>query len=255
MNEQHLRIRAQISEIAAALEVIRAVTQEAGLNEQQTHQCQLAVDEVCTNIIEHGYGGDNVDGVIDIVLQLEPERLTIKLLDDSRPFNPLKRPDPDPHTAIEDRENTGGWGIFFVKKFMDEVTYSYNGRNQLTLVKNLSLSPGIAVTEHPNGVWLVSPKGHLEQTTSPALDKVLTAQLEAGHQFLILDLSKVKGITAPALRVLVNQCKRARDLRGDLVLAGMSANVNDVLKVGGFDLVFTMFETVDEAIRRHKSRK
>lgn len=250
-----MRIRAQVSEIAAALEVIRAITQQAGLNDQQAHQCQLAIDEVCTNIIEHGYGFDNQAGMIDIVVQTEPERLTFHIFDDSQAFDPLNRPEPDPKTSIEDRAG-GGWGIFFVKKFMDNVTYSHqNGRNQLTLVKNLAQVPPIAVTEHPNGVWMVSPKGHLEQNTSPALDKVLTAQLEAGHQFLIIDLSKVKGITAPALRVLVSQCKRARDLRGDLMLVGMSPAVNDVLKVGGFDLVFTMFATVDEALARYKSRK
>jgi sigma-B regulation protein RsbU (phosphoserine phosphatase) len=38
---------------------------------------------------------------------------------------------------LEDRK-IGGWGIFLVKKNVDEVTYAYeNGKNVLTIRKNI----------------------------------------------------------------------------------------------------------------------
>jgi anti-sigma regulatory factor (Ser/Thr protein kinase) len=39
---------------------------------------------------------------------------------------------------LGDRER-GGWGVYFIKKVMDEVAYERHGdRNQLTMVKHLS---------------------------------------------------------------------------------------------------------------------
>jgi anti-anti-sigma factor len=257
VDEQHLRIRAQIPNITAATDFILKVGQRAGLDEEQIHHCQLSVDEVCTNIMEHGYGFDNDEGIIDVVVQTQPGRFIIKICDDSRPFNPLERPDPNPKLALADRKN-GGWGIFFVKKFMDEVTYDfYKGRNQLTLILNLKpeMKDDIVVTAHPNNVWLVAPRGRLDETFSPKLGKVLTEQLEAGHKQLILDMTKVSHFSPSGLREIMSAYKRARTLRGDLVLAGVTANVSDYFQTAGLDLVFTVFDTVDEALARFKPRK
>lgn len=257
MDEQHLRIRAQIAEIAAASDFMLKVGQRAGMDDQQIHHCQLSIDEVCTNIIEHGYGFDNQDGVIDLVVQTQPERIVIIIYDDSRPFNPLLRPSPDPKASIEERKN-GGWGIFFVKKFMDAVHYDHqNGRNQLTLVMDLksTAKSEISVIEHPNGVWLVAPKGRLDEIFSPKLGKVLTEQLDAGHKQLILDMTRVSHFSSEGLREIMSAYKRARNLRGDLVLAGITPNVGDYFQTAGLDLVFTVFDSVDEALARYKSRR
>lgn len=260
MDEQRLRVRAQLSEIAAVSDFIQVAAQRAGLDEQKIHHCQLAIDEVCTNIIEHGYGFENSDQHIEIVTQNQPERFIIQILDDSRPFNPLKRPDPDPNTALEER-GTGGWGIFFVKKFMDDVQYDYfDGRNRLTLVKRHDQAPKeaetspILVTALSNGVWLVMPKGRLDHTASKRLEAVLSGQLEAGHKQLILDMTKVDFVSSRALKMLVSLWKRARDMRGDLVLVGLSARVREVFSMIGFDLVFTIFTSVDEALTAHRQR-
>ncbi|PJF20705.1 MAG: ATP-binding protein, partial [Phototrophicales bacterium] len=66
-----------------------------------------------------------------------PDRLSVTILDDAIPFNPLECAEPNPTAALEEREG-GGWGIFFVKKYMDRVTYQYaEQRNQLTLEKRI----------------------------------------------------------------------------------------------------------------------
>jgi len=43
--------------------------QSAGLNEQDVYSVQLAVDEACANIIEHGYEGEN-KGDIECVCEI-----------------------------------------------------------------------------------------------------------------------------------------------------------------------------------------
>lgn len=58
--------------------------------------------------------------------------------DSGIPFNPLQKSDPDITLPAESR-SIGGLGIYVVKKTMDDVSYEYkNGKNILTIVKNIN---------------------------------------------------------------------------------------------------------------------
>jgi len=67
----------------------------------------------------------------------DPPTVTIRFLDQGRPFNPLEKPDADITLSAQDRE-IGGLGILLVKKIMDQVDYAYeNGKNILTIKKEI----------------------------------------------------------------------------------------------------------------------
>lgn len=132
--ESRIRIESALEQIAQAVEFVTDMAQRAGLNEQEIYHCQLVIDEACTNIIEHGYRFNGLYGSIDIICGIEPSRFTITVIDDSPPHNPLARPDPDPGASLEDRR-VGGWGVYFIKKIMDQVSYFYEGRNRLVMMK------------------------------------------------------------------------------------------------------------------------
>lgn len=136
--ESRLTIAGVREQIPLACEFVIDAARTAGLDERSLYHCQLAVDEVCTNVVEHGYGGNGADRTIEIVCQIEPQTFTIIIIDDSPFFNPLTRADPDPTDPLEDRK-TGGWGIYFIKKIMDQVTYfNESARNHLVMVKRLN---------------------------------------------------------------------------------------------------------------------
>lgn len=138
IEERRLRIPGLVEKVRVACDFVVEAAQRAGLDERAVYHCQLAVDEACTNIVEHGYGAHGFDHVIDIICRSEDNRFIITVLDDSNAFDPLGREDPDPATMLNDREE-GGWGIYFIKKVMDEVLYQRQGnRNRLTMVKRLS---------------------------------------------------------------------------------------------------------------------
>jgi serine/threonine-protein kinase RsbW len=140
VEERQLKIRGVIQDIALARDFIAETATRAGLDDQLVHHCQLAVDEICTNVIEHGYGDLGANHSIELICRLETHQFTIIIVDDSHAFDPLKRPDPDPDASLHDRE-AGGWGIFFVKRMMDEVTYHHDGnQNYLRMVKHLKKS-------------------------------------------------------------------------------------------------------------------
>jgi serine/threonine-protein kinase RsbW len=138
VEERRLRIPGLIEKVRVACDFVVEAAQRAGMDERAVYHCQLAVDEACTNIVEHGYGRNSADKVIDIICRSENDRFTITVLDDSRAFDPFSKPDADPAMLLGDRER-GGWGIYFIKKVMDEVAYQRHGdRNQLTMVKHLN---------------------------------------------------------------------------------------------------------------------
>jgi serine/threonine-protein kinase RsbW len=141
VSQDQIRIRAQLSEVARVRHVVGEAALRAGLDEKARHHCQLAVDEACTNIIEHGFAGGQPAGWIEVICSWEPGVFRIFLSDNSPPYNPLEHIEPDPQAGLAERQG-GGWGVYFIRTLMDDVGYAHTGgHNHLTLVKYL-LSAG-----------------------------------------------------------------------------------------------------------------
>ena len=97
----------------------------------------VALDEVLTNIITHGYSDDR-SHEIRIRLTVGAEALEAEVEDDGRPFDPLAAPPPDLSSPLRERR-VGGLGIHFVRKLMSEVRYSVvDNKNRLVLKRCLN---------------------------------------------------------------------------------------------------------------------
>lgn len=97
---------------------------------------QLAVHEVCTNIVKHAYAGQPGGRITaTLTLTTSPSRLVVELTDRGRPFTPPGPPAPDLTQPQE-----GGYGLFLVRSLMDEVAYSRAepGVNHWRLMKVLN---------------------------------------------------------------------------------------------------------------------
>jgi anti-sigma regulatory factor (Ser/Thr protein kinase) len=107
---------------------------EAGLSEAEISHCELAVDEACTNIIEHGYGGED-RGSLEITCDPQAGELIIMIQDHARRFDPSTIPQPKLDASVEEL-GVGGLGLYFMRQVMDAVEFSYeNGQNKLVLIK------------------------------------------------------------------------------------------------------------------------
>jgi anti-sigma regulatory factor (Ser/Thr protein kinase) len=138
LKERRLTIPATLTELEGACNFVGEAAHAAGLDEDGVYHCHLSVEEACTNVIEHGYRFDSANNIIDIICQPHVDRFTITIIDDAPPFNPLMLPEPDPSAPLWERQG-GGWGVYFVKQYMDRVSYHYEGkRNHLILEKMLN---------------------------------------------------------------------------------------------------------------------
>lgn len=108
----------------------------AGLSEAAVYQVELAVDEACTNIIEHAYQGEG-KGDIYCEWEINKKGLKVILVDHGRPFNPKKIPAPKPGAKLSNLKSRGA-GLFLIRNMMDEVHFEFLGKqgNRLTMIKN-----------------------------------------------------------------------------------------------------------------------
>jgi serine/threonine-protein kinase RsbW len=134
---------ARFENLAAIVDFVATIAQQAGFSEKDVYAIQIAVDEACSNIIEHAYEGNN-QGQIRCSCLAEKTALTITLCDQGLPFNPREIPQPNFSDDLEQRQ-IGGLGLYFMHQLMDEVTFqsipssaTVAGRNQVVMVKRMS---------------------------------------------------------------------------------------------------------------------
>jgi len=121
--------------LARISEFVSQYAQEAGLDETATYTVLVAVDEACTNIIEHAYGGEG-RGDIQCACDVKDDSLTITLRDWGDPFDPASVPEPDFNVPLQELQ-LRGVGLVLMKKIMDGIIFSStpDGENMLTMIK------------------------------------------------------------------------------------------------------------------------
>lgn len=114
----------------AWLQLHKAASEVSGL-------VQLAIEELVTNCIKYAYSDDG-EHVIEIALDIADHTLTLLMVDDGRPFDPLTAPPPDLSLPIE-RRLAGGFGIHLLRNLSDGFVYERRDhRNRVTVTKRMS---------------------------------------------------------------------------------------------------------------------
>ncbi|MGD0709160.1 MAG: ATP-binding protein [Anaerolineaceae bacterium] len=113
---------------------VRQAAQEAHLNDFASYEVETAIDEACSNIIEHAYGGEDL-GTIECSYLVSEDHLTIVLRDHGKPFDPSKIPTPDLRRPLGSRK-AHGLGLYIMRQWMDRVEFdTTNDTNILTMTK------------------------------------------------------------------------------------------------------------------------
>lgn len=133
-------VKNELSELPRLFEEIARLGKDNHLSDEVVFDLNLALEEVISNIIRHGYDTQG-DRQIHLSIRLEGEEITLQVEDDARPFNPLDHPDPDTRSPI-DGGQVGGLGIFLVRQLMGGLAYRREeGRNVLVMKKRIRRSP------------------------------------------------------------------------------------------------------------------
>jgi anti-sigma regulatory factor (Ser/Thr protein kinase) len=132
-----ISLPATMESVATVSRQVADLGAQAGLPPERRYKLRLAVEEIATNIVTHGYA-EAPDPPTDPEFQLEwgfgPDRVWVRLEDSARPFDPTRAPDPADLDAPLSERRIGGLGIHLVRASLDEFSYERTaGRNRVTL--------------------------------------------------------------------------------------------------------------------------
>ena len=143
------RIEITISSRFENIELVQVIAEHlcenAGVDEDGSHWVGMAVREAVANAIKHGNKLD-VRKKVNATFELQGQDLEITVSDEGEGFDPTNFSDPlNPQNLMK----TSGRGIFYMKTFMDQVSYSFNpdGGTSLVMTKNLTRGSDIASTK------------------------------------------------------------------------------------------------------------
>ena len=129
-----LRTSAEPGELSRVRRFVETHARQLGADPTTIADMVQAVDESVTNIIKHGYGGE--DGIVEVEVGRTGSRLVVRLRDNAPPFDPTGLPAPDLDVPL-DRRPLGGMGVYLTRELTDEVHHrsAPGWHNELTLVK------------------------------------------------------------------------------------------------------------------------
>lgn len=132
----HIELVNQLTELDTLDQKMDQFCKQTGLDTKVTFQLKLILEELITNIISYGYEDEKEHEIVLHVHRKEKE-ISITIIDDGKPFNPVDSEPPDTSLSVDERA-IGGLGIHFVKSYIDLIQYQrINNENRLTMIKNL----------------------------------------------------------------------------------------------------------------------
>lgn len=104
---------------------VKKAASSAGLDHTKTYNLLLAVDEIATNVVVHGYEEAGLQGDISIAAKNEDNRLVIELLDHGKSYDPNLHKEPDDEGLTKELSDRpiGGLGIMLARDGVDDLQY------------------------------------------------------------------------------------------------------------------------------------
>ena len=100
-------------------------------------------------------------------------------------------------------------------------------------------------------VVLIEVGGRIDHGTAPAFGSALLPHVDGctgETKKLLLDLGAVNYMSSAGLRVVMIAAKGCRKQSGKMVLAALQPTIQEIFKIGRFDMVLDTFATVREAL-------
>jgi anti-sigma regulatory factor (Ser/Thr protein kinase) len=129
----------ELDSLSAIGRYVHEAALAAGLDRAGAYKLRLAVDEIATNVVVHGYQEDGVSGEVTVSAVIDGRTLIIAVEDTARPFDPTARALPDEEELdrpLEERP-IGGLGVLLARESVDDFRYErVDGRNRTVFVVN-----------------------------------------------------------------------------------------------------------------------
>jgi anti-sigma B factor antagonist len=104
-------------------------------------------------------------------------------------------------------------------------------------------------TERGN-ITIFSLRGNLDALTAPSLKREIEGLMAARRIHVVFDLEKLDLIDSSGVGAIVSLFKRVRTLQGDVKIAHLTGQPQEIFKLLRLDRAFDIFDTIDQAVAR-----
>lgn len=222
-----LTLPGNLDALSPIRDYVKAAANAAGLDHTATYNLLLAVDEIATNVVVHGYEEAGLHGDISVAAKNDGNRLVIELSDRGKSYDPDLHKGPDAEGLSKELSDRpiGGLGIMLAKDGVDDLQYQSTELGNVHRFIINSLPPAEPVKPDPTPAVLedrrkleillkISKSLGLEIRLDPLLQLIVSEvtdamQAERSTLFLV-DRSKpdqlvsrvAEGVGAKEIRVL-----------------------------------------------------
>jgi serine/threonine-protein kinase RsbW len=134
-NRIEVTLESMIESVDLAEGIVMRICNAAGFTEEDSHKIGMSVREGVINAYHYGNREDRRKKIF-LTVELDPEKLIVRVLDQGPGFVVEEVPDP---LSEENLLRTSGRGIFLMRAFMDEfaVNMPPQGGAELIMAKRL----------------------------------------------------------------------------------------------------------------------
>lgn len=235
---QSLTIAANLAELARVMQMIDDFSTATGIGAADVSALHLALEEIVTNVITHGYQRDETRTLSVQIEALAADRIRASVTDAAPAYNPLARPEVNTSLPLEARP-VGGLGVHLVRKLMDVCLYEQrDGHNVFTVERQLGRAAGAAASMSIAASRLAASatltlSGRLDGLSSPDLERQVSALISSGVRTLTFDLSGLEYVSSAGLRVFIIAAKKLKAGGGEARFTHLTPAVHEVFHISG----------------------
>jgi serine/threonine-protein kinase RsbW len=125
---------ARMDALARVTDLVEKVGAAAAFERHDSLRLALVIEELFTNTVTHGHGGDS-EAPVQIAFDVEPGRVALTYEDTGPPFDPFAPGGNAPDSLAADERLPGGLGLVLVARLASEGAYArVQGRNRISFV-------------------------------------------------------------------------------------------------------------------------
>ena len=117
-----LSVQGTIDSLSAVGQYVMAASEEAGLTKSEAYKLRLAVDEIVTNIMVHGYAESGKTGTVEMQTEVKDGMLRLSVEDTGPAFDPFSLAPPDDLEKPLEERAIGGLAL--LDRLGERISYS-----------------------------------------------------------------------------------------------------------------------------------
>jgi anti-sigma regulatory factor (Ser/Thr protein kinase) len=131
------RLRGEVADLDTVHAAISAFSRQHALPEDVSTPLRLALDELVTNIVEHGFHRTALaERYLVLRLDSSGDVVQATIEDNGIPFDPTVAATAEPGGELDDRP-IGGLGLHLVRRSLDRMHYRRDGERNVLIIAKL----------------------------------------------------------------------------------------------------------------------